>query len=61
MDDTDRLLAGLFAATMTARLNVATVADFWTFYDSCQKAIMERAVKSKASAEQQSRAAWDKL
>jgi hypothetical protein len=61
MDDTDRLLAGLFAATMTARLNVAKVSDFWTFYDACEKTILEREVKTKANAAQHGREAWDKL
>ena len=61
MDDTDRLLAGLFAATMTARLNVATVDDFWRFYDTCEKVITEREVKSKATAATKSRESWDKL
>jgi hypothetical protein len=61
MDDTDKLLAGLFAATMTARLNVATVNDFWTFYDTCEKVIIGREVKSKASAAQKSRESLDSL
>jgi hypothetical protein len=61
LDDTDRLLAGLFAATMTARLNVAKVSDFWAFYDTCEKAIVDRKAKSKAGADLQDREAWDKL
>jgi len=61
MDDTDRLIAGLFAATMTARLNVAKVTDFWTFYDTCEKAILDREVKSKANADQQSKETRDQL
>jgi hypothetical protein len=60
MDDTDRLIAGLFAATMTARLNVAKVSDFWTFYDTCEKTILEREVKAKAVAGQQGKDAWNK-
>lgn len=60
MDDTDRLIAGLFAATMTARLNVAKVSDFWTFYDTCEKTILEREAKSKAAAGQEGRDAWNK-
>jgi hypothetical protein len=61
MDDTDKLLAGLFAATMTARLSVATVKEFWTFYDSCEKVIIEREAKSKATTAQKSRESWDQL
>lgn len=61
MDDTDRLIAGLFAATMTARLNVAKVSDFWSFYDTCEKAILEREVTAKAFAAQHSKETWDKL
>lgn len=61
MDDTDRLIAGLFAATMTARLSIAKVSDFWTFYDTCEKAILERTARSKATADQKSKDTWDKL
>jgi hypothetical protein len=57
MDDTDRLTARIYAATMTARLNVAKVSDFWEFYDTCEKAILEREVKAKATAAQQGREA----
>jgi hypothetical protein len=61
MDDTDRLIAGLFAATMTARLSIAKVSDFWAFYDSCTKTILERGAKTRFDAEQHNRDAWDKL
>jgi len=42
MDDTDRLIAAIFAATMTARLNVAKVEDFFTYYDACVDGIRKR-------------------
>jgi len=35
MDETDRLVAAVYAATMTARLQIAKVEDFLGHYNSC--------------------------
>jgi hypothetical protein len=35
MDETDRLVAAIFAATMTARLQVAKVEDFLGYHKAC--------------------------
>jgi hypothetical protein len=42
MDDTDRLVAAIFAATMTARLQIAKVDDFLGHYDACLEVMRRR-------------------
>ena len=42
MDETDKLVAAVFAATMTARLHIAKVEDFLGYYDSCLDVMRRR-------------------
>ena len=42
MDETDRLVAAIFAATMTARLQIAKVEDFLGHYDACLEVMRRR-------------------
>jgi hypothetical protein len=42
MDETDKLVAAVFAATMTARLHIAKVEDFLGYYDTCLDAMRRR-------------------
>lgn len=52
MNDTDRLIAAIFAATMTARASAPAPRDFFGFYDACVAEILEReAVESAVKAE----------
>jgi hypothetical protein len=44
MDETDKLVAAVFAATMTARLHIAKVDDFLGYYDSCLDVMRRRGV-----------------
>ena len=42
MNETDRLVAALFAATMTARLQIAKVEDFLGHYEACLDVMRRR-------------------
>ena len=42
MDETDKLVAAVFAATMTSRLHIAKVEDFLGYYDICLDAMRRR-------------------
>jgi hypothetical protein len=42
MDETDKLVAAVYAATMTARLHIAKVEDFLGYYDNCLDAMRRR-------------------
>lgn len=44
MNDTDKIIAAIFAATMTAKADAAQPRDFFGFYDACIAEIMEREV-----------------
>ncbi len=59
MDDTDRLIAAMFAATMTARLHIARIEDFWASYDACMKTMEDRS-KAKARADKLLSESWDR-
>jgi hypothetical protein len=48
MNDTDKLVAALFAATMTAKEAAPAPGDFFEFYDACIAEIMEREVREIA-------------
>jgi hypothetical protein len=48
MNDTDKLIAAIFAATMTARETAPKPGDFFGFYDACMAEIMEREVAATA-------------
>jgi hypothetical protein len=42
MNDTDKLIAAIFAATMTAKETTPKASDFFGFYDACIAEILER-------------------
>ena len=42
MNDTDKLIAAIFAATMTAKESAPTPGDFFGFYDACIAETLER-------------------
>ena len=50
MDETDRLVAAVFAATMTARLQIAKVEDFLGYYESCLEVMRRRGTADGAAA-----------
>jgi hypothetical protein len=52
MDDTDRLIAAFFAATMTAKQTTPTLTDFFAHYDACMAGIAGR---ERHAAEQEER------
>ena len=49
MDETDKLVAAVFAATMTARLHIAKVEDFLGYYDTCLDVMRRRGVAGGAA------------
>lgn len=49
MDDTDKLVAAVFAATMTARLHIAKVEDFLGYYDTCLEVMRRRGAAGGAT------------
>ena len=49
MDETDKLVAAVFAATMTARLHIAKVEDFLGYYDSCLDVMRRRGAPGGAA------------
>jgi hypothetical protein len=50
MDETDKLVAAIFAATMTARLQIAKVEDFLAHYDACLDVMRRRQAAGGAIA-----------
>ena len=65
MNDTDKLVAAIFAATMNAREATPTPAGFFGFYDACitevlRREAVENAVKveNKLAAENK---AWGQI
>jgi hypothetical protein len=42
MNDTDKLIAAIFAATMTARQEAPKSTDFLAHYDACVAEILKR-------------------
>jgi len=50
MDETDKLVAAVFAATMTSRLHIAKVEDFLGYYDICLDAMRRRGVVGGVAA-----------
>jgi hypothetical protein len=52
MDDTDRLVAAIFAATMIGKHSNPTLVDFWTSYDACLKETKARETKARAAVSQ---------
>jgi hypothetical protein len=52
MNDTDKIIAAIFAATMTAKASSAEPRAFFGFYDACVAEILEReATESAAKAD----------
>ena len=49
MDETDKLVAAVFAATMTARLHIAKVEDYLGYYDICLDAMRRRGLAGGAA------------
>jgi len=49
MDETDKLVAAVFAATMTARLHIAKVEDFLGYYDACLDVMRRRGLAGAAA------------
>jgi 4-alpha-glucanotransferase len=52
MDDTDRLVAAIFAATMIGKHDNPTLVDFWTSYDACLKEAKARETRAREAASQ---------
>lgn len=48
MDDTDRLVAGIFAAAMIMKRGNPTTADFWRYFDECMTDAAKREAVAKA-------------
>ena len=48
MNDTDKLIAALFAATMTAKETDPKPEVFFGFYDACVAEILDREVREVA-------------
>jgi hypothetical protein len=61
MDETDRLVAAIFAATMTARLQVAKVDDFLGQYDACLEAMRRREATGSAAPDRTLDTFWSKV
>lgn len=48
MTDTDKLIAAIFAATMTAKEHAPKPGAFFGFYDACIAEILERETRETA-------------
>jgi hypothetical protein len=57
MGDTDKLIAAMFAATMTAKASAPGPRDFFGFYDACVAEILEREAVETAVKVEKKRAA----
>ena len=60
MNDTDKLIAAIFAATMTARDNGAEPRDFFDRYDACIAEFTRREAADSADKAERKRDAQDK-
>jgi hypothetical protein len=60
MNDTDKLIAAIFAATMTARASDPGPRDFFGFYDACIAEILGREVLATAVKDEKTLAAHNK-
>ena len=60
MNDTDKLIAAIFAATLTARAGAQEPADFFGFYDACLAEIARREAVATAEKVEQKLAAQAK-
>ena len=50
MNDTDRLIAAIFAATMTAKQSDVKPGDFFGHYDACLSGLAEREAREAEAA-----------
>ena len=57
MNDTDKLIAAIFAATMTAKASAPKPSDFFGFYDACIAEIVRREVLETAVKDEKKLAA----
>jgi hypothetical protein len=60
MNDTDKLIAAIFAATMMAKESHSGPRDFFTYYDACVGEIREREAVATAEKVEQDIAAQKK-
>ena len=60
MNDTDKLIAAIFAATMTAKQSASSPRDFFGFYDACVAEILEREALATAVKAEKTLAAQNK-
>jgi choline-glycine betaine transporter len=60
MDDTDKLIAGMFAATMTAKLVAPTLTEFIAHYDACLQGMAGHKDAAKQAADQERMDEWTK-
>jgi hypothetical protein len=60
MTDTDKLIAAIFAATMTAKESTPKPRDFFGFYDACVTEILEREAAETAVKVEKTIAAHNK-
>jgi hypothetical protein len=60
MNDTDKLIAAIFAATLTAKASDPGPREFFGFYDACITEILEREAKDAAVKVEQTRVAHAK-
>jgi len=60
MTDTDKLIAAMFAATMTAKETAPGPRTFLGFYDACITEILEREALDNAQKAEKKRDAQDK-
>ena len=58
MDDTDRLIVGMFAATMTAKLASPTLAVFIEHYEACIDGMAGHKDAARQAADQKRMDAW---
>jgi hypothetical protein len=60
MNDTDKLIAAIYAATMTAKQPAPNPSDFFGFYDACVAEILGREVLATAVKDEKTLAAHNK-
>ncbi len=60
MNDTDKIIAAIFAATLSAKQSDPTAHDFFLHFDACVAEMAERAVIVDALKVQQTQAAHRK-
>jgi hypothetical protein len=60
MNDTDKLIAAIFAAMMTAKESAPKPSDFFRFYDACAAKILDREASETAIKVEKKLAAQNK-